>query len=55
MFAHTGNSVAVVVNMRQFVKTLTAIVTVPSFLSLSGGFTFCWHPRPSSGREHTVI
>ena len=27
---------------------------VESF-SLSGGFTPCWHLRPSSGQEHTVI
>ena len=22
---------------------------------LSGGFTPCWHLRPSSGREHTIV
>ena len=26
-----------------------------SVLSLSGGFTPCWHLRPSSGGEHTVV
>ena len=36
-------------------RYVSGIDGVPLSLSLSGCFTPCRHPRPSSGREHTTV